>query len=141
MRGYLFLIISLFFLVSSCKNKQKERLNAPENALPIDLRPSLEKKPKMVFEQPIVYLGRITEGDSITYTFNFKNKGNLPLKILSVNASCGCTTPKWSQELVQPGKKGFIKVISPAHQNHQNFKEKGENTYDLRRIGSLRIGK
>jgi hypothetical protein len=33
------------------------------------------------------------------------------LKILSVNSSCGCTTPKWSQELVQPGKKGFIKVI------------------------------
>jgi hypothetical protein len=34
----------------------------------------------------------------------------MPLKIISVNASCGCTTPKWSQELIQPGKKGFIKV-------------------------------
>ena len=111
MRGYLFLIISFFFLALSCTNKQKESLNASENAIPMDLRPSPEKKPKMVFEQPIVYLGRITEGDSISYTFHFKNKGNLPLKILSVNASCGCTTPKWSQELVQPGKKGFIKVI------------------------------
>jgi len=111
MRGYLFLIISFFFFLSSCENKQKKSLNASENAIPMDLRPSPEKRPKMVFEQPSVYLGRITEGDSITYTFNFKNKGNLPLKILSVNASCGCTTPKWSQELVQPGKKGFIKVI------------------------------
>ena len=108
MRGYLFLIISFFFLVSSCKNKQKEHLNAPENALPIDLRPSLEKKPKMVFEQPIVYLGRITEGDSISYTFHFKNKGNLPLKILSVNASCGCTTPKWPREALEPGKSAII---------------------------------
>ncbi len=111
MRGYLFLIISIFFFASSCENKQKESLNASENAIPMDMRPSPEKRAKMVFEQPSVYLGRITEGDSITYTFNFKNKGNLPLKILSVNASCGCTTPKWSQELIQPGKKGFIKVI------------------------------
>ena len=82
MRGYLFLIISFFFLVSSCTNKQKESLNASENAIPMDLRPSPEKKPKMVFEQPTVYLGRITEGDSITYTFHFKNKGNLPLNLI-----------------------------------------------------------
>ena len=46
MRGYLFLIISFFFLVSSCTNKQKESLNASENAIPMDLRPSPEKKPK-----------------------------------------------------------------------------------------------
>ena len=110
MRGYLFLIISFFFLASSCENKQKESLNASENAIPMDLRPSPEKRPKMVFEQPSVYLGKITEGDSITYTFNFKNKGNLPLKILSVNASCGCTTPKWSTDIIQPGEKGFIRV-------------------------------
>lgn len=108
---FFLLFISLFFLTISCKNKQKENLNASENTIRMDLRPSPEKKPKMVFDQPAVYLGRISEGDSISYTFHFKNKGNLPLKIISVNASCGCTTPKWSQELVQPGKKGFIKVM------------------------------
>lgn len=108
---FFLLFISLFFLTISCKNKQKENLNASENTIPMDVRPSPEKKPKMVFDQPAVYLGRIFEGDSISYTFHFKNKGNLPLKIISVNASCGCTTPKWSQELVQPGKKGFIKVM------------------------------
>lgn len=111
MRGYFFLIISLFFISNSCKNKQKESLSASENAIPMDLRPSPEKKPIMVFDLNTVYLGNIIEGDSMTYTYHFKNKGNLPLKILSVNTSCGCTTPKWSKELIQPGKKGFIKVI------------------------------
>ena len=104
----LFLISSLFL---SCENKQKqEALNASESAIPLDLRPSAEKHPIMEFDQPVVYLGRVTQGDSARYTIHFKNKGNMPLKIMSVNASCGCTTPKWSQDLIQPGKKGFIKV-------------------------------
>ncbi|MEY3854975.1 MAG: hypothetical protein RIS68_989 [Bacteroidota bacterium] len=103
------LLISGLFL--SCENKQKkEALSASESAIPLDLRPSAEKHPIMEFDQPVVYLGRVTQGDSARYTFHFKNKGNMPLKIMSVNASCGCTTPKWSQDLIQPGKKGFIKV-------------------------------
>lgn len=94
----------------ACENKQKAALSSTETAIPTELQPTLEKKPIMVFDQPAVYLGRIKQGDSLTYTFHFKNKGNLPLKIISVNASCGCTTTKWSKEIVQPGKKGFIRV-------------------------------
>lgn len=104
---------SLFLMVISmfaCVNKQKEALSTSENTIPLELRPSPEKQAKLVFDQPLVYLGRIKEGEQISYTYHFKNKGNMPLQILSVNASCGCTTPKWSKELVQPGKKGFIKV-------------------------------
>lgn len=102
-------------LLLGCTNKQKESLSDAENAIPVALRPSAEKQAKMVFDQPLVYLGRVTEGDSVSYTYHFRNKGNLPLQITSVNASCGCTTPKWSKELVQPGKKGFIKVTFDSH--------------------------
>lgn len=110
MGRFLYLLLIFSFVIASCDNKQKAVLTTSENAIPLELRPSPEKKPTMDFDQPVVYLGKITEGDSISYTFHFKNKGNLPLKIISVNASCGCTTPKWSQDLIQPGKKGFIKV-------------------------------
>ena len=103
----LFLVAISFF---ACVNKQKEAASSSENTIPLALRPSPEKQAKMVFDQPLVYLGRMKEGEQISYTFHFKNKGNMPLQILSVTASCGCTTPKWSKELVQPDKKGFIKV-------------------------------
>lgn len=108
-------IIRLFFILIlagflSCTNKQKEEASATENAIPAELRPTKEKKPIMKFDQPLVYLGKIKQGDKISYTYHFKNKGNLPLKIVTVNASCGCTTPKWGQNIIQPGKKGFIKV-------------------------------
>ena len=109
------LCLGLFVLLFGCTNKQKENRSDAENAIPLELRPTEEKQAKMVFDQPLVYLGRITEGDSISYTFHFRNKGNLPLLISSVNASCGCTTPKWSKDLVQPGKKGFIKVTFDSH--------------------------
>ena len=110
MRVFLSLVL-IGGLFLSCENKQKQQaLNAAESAIPLDLRPSAEKHPIMEFDQPVVYLGRVTQGDSARYTFHFKNKGNMPLKIMSVNASCGCTTPNWSQDLIQPGKKGFIKV-------------------------------
>lgn len=105
-----YVIAFCFLCLFSCTNKQKEARNSTEESVPMELRPSVEKHPVMKFDQPVVYLGKITEGDSISYTFHFKNEGNMPLKILTVNASCGCTTPKWSKELVQPGKKGFIKV-------------------------------
>ena len=107
--------LGVILLFLECTNKQKKTMNDAEINIPVALRPSLEKQPKMVFDQPLVYLGRITEGDSIDYTFHFRNKGNLPLQITSVNAPCGCTTPKWSKELVQPGKKGFIKVTFDSH--------------------------
>lgn len=109
------LCLGLMVFLSACTNKQKETLSDAEKAIPLELRPTEEKQAKLVFDQPLVYLGRITEGDSISFTFQFRNKGNLPLKISSVNASCGCTTPKWSKELVQPGKKGFIKVTFDSH--------------------------
>lgn len=103
-------ILGLAFLFLACVNKQKEALSTFENTIPLELRPSLDKQAKLVFDQPLIYLGRIQEGEQISYTYHFKNKGNMPLQILSVNASCGCTTPKWSKELIQPEKKGFIKV-------------------------------
>lgn len=45
-----------------------------------------------------------------SYTFTFENKGKAPLILNNVMASCGCTTPEWTQKPVAPGEKGFIKV-------------------------------
>ena len=104
------LLLFCFFGIFSCTNQQKEANNATENAIPAALKPSAEKHPILKVDNPYVSLGRLVEGDSVFHTFNFKNTGNLPLKIISVNASCGCTTPKWSTDVIQPGKKGFIRV-------------------------------
>ncbi|MFZ4725948.1 MAG: DUF1573 domain-containing protein [Paludibacter sp.] len=60
--------------------------------------------------------GNVKEADGkITYVFDFTNKGMSPLVVNRVQASCGCTTPTWTKEPIEPGKKGSITVTyNPA---------------------------
>lgn len=50
------------------------------------------------------------EGGAVTYAFQFSNTSNRPIRILSVQASCGCTTPDWTRDPVAPGAGGFIQA-------------------------------
>jgi hypothetical protein len=68
-------------------------------------------QPKIDFKKVEYDFGSIKEDVGLaTTTFEFKNTGNQPLILNSVKATCGCTTPEWTQEPVAPGKSGTIKV-------------------------------
>ena len=55
--------------------------------------------------------GDIKEADgSATHSFTVLNNGELPLVISRVIASCGCTTPEWTNEPIAPGKTGEVTV-------------------------------
>lgn len=55
--------------------------------------------------------GSVKEEDGpVTHEFTFINNTQAPLKVLTVRASCGCTTPGWTKEEVAPGKSGFVKA-------------------------------
>ncbi len=63
------------------------------------------------FNEKIHDFGEIIEANgAATYEFTFTNNAVRPVKILSVQASCGCTTPGWSREPIAVGKNGFIKA-------------------------------
>ncbi|WP_026999940.1 DUF1573 domain-containing protein [Eisenibacter elegans] len=65
--------------------------------------------PVMSFEQIVHDFGQIREeGGAVVYQFDFINTGSAPLRIDSVQASCGCTTPDWSREPIAPGERGYI---------------------------------
>jgi hypothetical protein len=66
---------------------------------------------KIVFTKLEHDFGTFKEEDGLqTYAFDFVNQGNAPLILNNVHASCGCTTPEWTQKPVAPGGKGYIKV-------------------------------
>lgn len=54
--------------------------------------------------------GKIAQNKPVYYTFEFTNTGKTPLKLDNVQASCGCTTPEWSKDAIEPGASGTIRV-------------------------------
>lgn len=77
------------------------------------------KKKAIISSDSIVHnFGTIKEKDGkVNYTFVITNKGDLPLVVTRIVASCGCTTPEWTKEPIAPGKNGKIKVTyNPAGQ-------------------------
>lgn len=54
--------------------------------------------------------GEVPENSYPKTTFKFYNKGNKPLQLTGVKASCGCTSPLWTDKEVQPGDSGKIDV-------------------------------
>jgi len=92
---------SLFFGVSAQEVETKE---VPANGA------------KIRFEQMEHQYGTIQKGGNGDCEFTFWNDGNEPLILQNVKASCGCTTPSYTQKPVMPGESGTIKV----HYNTNN---------------------
>lgn len=62
------------------------------------------------FEKTEHDFGEILEGPEAVYTFRFQNVGSKPIKLTSVKASCGCTTPRWTQEEIPPSGTGEVQA-------------------------------
>ncbi|PRY96956.1 uncharacterized protein DUF1573 [Marinilabilia salmonicolor] len=81
-----------------------------------------QSKPSISFEEEIYDFGEVKEdGGTVTHTFTFSNEGGQPLIVHNVRASCGCTSPDWTRQPIQPGKKGFIKVTFDPRNRPGNF--------------------
>jgi hypothetical protein len=75
-------------------------------------------KPVVITADEILFLketefnfGKIPQGKPVTHNFEVVNSGKDSLRIVNVQASCGCTTPEWDRDKIQaPGEKTTIKV-------------------------------
>ncbi len=79
-------------------------------AIPTALRAE-SKSPAIEFEQQQIDMGTLhAKNGKADFTFDFVNKGDAPLVIISATASCGCTQPKYPDAPLAPGQKGTISV-------------------------------
>ena len=71
----------------------------------------MAQDPVITFKEMEHDFGKIHEEDGrVSYIFQFTNEGMEPFELSNVKASCGCTTPKWTREPIEPGKTGDITV-------------------------------
>jgi hypothetical protein len=121
------LIGLLFFSLMACQeagntNEQNssdpvlEKIAGKDYAKLIELPTTAEGKidsnqmARIVFDYRRYSFDTLYEGDKISHTFKFENKGVKDLYILETNSTCGCTVPHYSKEAIAPGEKGEITV-------------------------------
>lgn len=81
-----------------------------------------QKGANISFEKGTHDFGKIKEdGGTVEYEFVYTNTGSEPLIITNVRATCGCTTPTWTQKPVMPGEKGFVKAAFDPRNRPGNF--------------------
>lgn len=144
MKSVIVKVVVLVVLVggfASCGNKDSEKkIAALENrikelegggATAAKPAPAPAKQPEVKPEGPLPSFewtntehdfGTINEGESVTYSYKFKNTGEAPLIIESVKPSCGCTAPNWTKTPVPVGGEGevMVKFDSKGKKNAQN---------------------
>lgn len=107
----IFLSIAVVFSTALVVNAQTNSAATPAQAKPVQSAPVNPNAPDLKFQQEVFDFGNIKEGVQATHEFKFTNVGKEPLVISNVQASCGCTTPKWPKEPVKPGESGIITAI------------------------------
>ncbi len=90
-----FLIICLLFVVSSGAFAQQ----------------TVSKDSSLKVNEELYDFGKIPQGKPVHHNFEIVNTGKKPMKLVTVQASCGCTTPEWEKDKeIAPGGKSSIKV-------------------------------
>ncbi len=117
------IVLCMSLCCMSCHNDKSDvdLINNPNSASGYDSTVSL---PRMVFDCEQHDFGRLTAGESISYSFHFCNKGTSDLVISSCEASCGCTVANYPKNRIAPGEDGYITVtFASAGKSGQQVQE------------------
>lgn len=119
----IFISLIVFLSIISCTNNDgKVSADLVNNPVTADGINKGASAPAIKFEKNEHDFGKILQGEQLSYTFKFKNTGNAPLIITSIEKTCGCTSPEYSKEPIKPGEEGKITITydSKGHKGFQN---------------------
>jgi hypothetical protein len=94
------IVVGLFFTILS---SQAQLTTGKGEALP---RPA----DMLQLKENSHNFGKIPQGRPAVYIFQIMNTGKTALRLDNVQASCGCTTPEWGRDAIEPGATAEIKV-------------------------------
>ena len=105
---------------------QTKKPQTKPDATPKESGQSLEDQgqgPKVEFASPNHDFGEQWVGGQMKHTFEVKNIGDKPLKILNVKPSCGCTLAGKFDRVIEPGGIGKIPVSVNSAKLFGKFKK------------------
>ncbi len=115
----------LVMLVTGCRHKSTEAdidlIRNPKSAQGYDTSTQL---PEITFDSDMHDFGRLSAGESVSYSFHFRNTGKADLVISSTSATCGCTVADYPKNRIAPGEEGYVTVtFKSAGKAGQQFQE------------------
>ncbi|WP_353721569.1 DUF1573 domain-containing protein [Dyadobacter sp. 676] len=97
----LFAFLGLTIAFSGCSRDEKKGGQKQANS----------KLPVFALVDSAAYdFGTIQEGAIVEHEFKFRNDGEYPLILNNISSSCGCTTPEWPKDPIEPNQTSSIKV-------------------------------
>ncbi len=113
MKKVLVAIAAIFVLISCGSENNDENIttdliNNPNTAS--TKSGDKDMMPYFEFEEEVKSFGQITQGETVSTSFRFRNVGQSDLIISSAQGSCGCTIPEWPKEPIKPGEYSVIDV-------------------------------
>lgn len=109
--------ISAAFLAAAVSAQQSPMPVGSKNpeAKPVEVKPvaavAAPVIETVILKEAEFDFGKIPQGKPVTHVFELINKGKDSLRIVNVQASCGCTTPEWEKDkAIAPGGTAKITV-------------------------------
>jgi hypothetical protein len=68
-------------------------------------------KSEIAFKEYEHNFGKVEEGEKLSYTFEFENKGTSDLIISAATTTCGCTISRFDKKPLPPGSAGVLEVV------------------------------
>lgn len=108
------ILIPIFiFLLVSCKEAKEDGSISSDivsNSASANGKINSEL-PEIKFEEEVYDFGKMTQGETVSHAFYFKNTGGKNLIVSGASGSCGCTVPSWPKEPIKSGGQGKINVV------------------------------
>ena len=105
-------IIALFLFTAAimllgCGNKSSSH-SSPS----VSIDSSKKKVPgRIEFTKEMHNFGTLKEGETVAYSFQYKNGGSSPFRLTKVEPTCGCLTVQFSKDEIVSGSSSNIEVI------------------------------
>jgi hypothetical protein len=92
-------------IASNCVNRTEK------NSANSNLKSDNSGKSEIIFREYQHDFGKVAEGEKVSCTFTFDNKGTGNLIISSTTTTCGCTVSKYDKKPIPPGASGNLEVV------------------------------
>ncbi len=93
--------LSFFIFLVACGGPQATKTAGGETAV-------FDISPEILCERAdtTVNIGKLRAGEIVQYDAWLRNTGEVPLVIIKVETSCGCTSAEYEKRPISPGEKG-----------------------------------